>query len=312
MAEGVPPAAGAERASNLLRRLRWPVARRLGVHPWGGERSGLRGPGVEYADVREYQYGEDARMIDWNLTARSDRPFVRESNPDRGLDVWLLVDVSRSLDWGTARCLKRELAAGFADAAALLLARYGNRMGAIVFDSSILRILAPASGRDGRLALIARLAVESERPPGPGGTDLALALGTARRLIRRPSLVIVISDFLGVGGWQPPMRALAARHEVVAVRVVDPREFDIPDIGVVTFEDPETGFQVEIDTSNRRLRERFRAAAQQQREAFVRDVRGARATALELTTSEELLRQLAAYLGSLPARRRSADRTAWP
>src|SRR5439155_1167937 len=142
--------------SAVLRRLRWPVARRLGVHAWGDERSRLTGPGIEYADVREYQWGEDARLIDWNLTARSDRPFVRESHPDRGIDVWLVVDTSRSLDWGTALSLKRETASELVAAAALLLSRHGNRVGAIVFDTELRRVLAPrAAAAEQRARLLA-------------------------------------------------------------------------------------------------------------------------------------------------------------
>src|SRR5919199_517791 len=129
---GLPPnvATGSVPVEELLRRARWPVLRRLGFHPGGDERSRFRGAGIEYTDVREYQAGDDPRTIEWNITARSDRPYVRESTPDRGLDAWLLVDTSRSLDWGTARCLKREAAADLVVAASLLLARRGNRVGA--------------------------------------------------------------------------------------------------------------------------------------------------------------------------------------
>jgi len=164
----------------VLRRLRWPVARRLGVHAWGDERSRLTGPGVEYADVREYQWGEDARLIDWNLTALSDRPFVRESHPDRGLDVWLIVDTSRSLDWGTTYSLKRDVAGELLAAATLLLSRHGNRVGAILFDSELRRVFAPRAGRTGRLGLLASMESESARTYGDGKrTDLARTLARA-------------------------------------------------------------------------------------------------------------------------------------
>ncbi|HEX6548783.1 MAG TPA: DUF58 domain-containing protein [Candidatus Dormibacteraeota bacterium] len=289
---------------DVLRRLRWPVPGRLGVHPWGDERSGVLGPGVEYADAREYQFGEDSRLIDWNLTARSDSAFVRLSHPDRGIDVWLLVDVSPSLDWGTANCLKKDLAVEFADAAALLLTRYGNRVGAIVFDSTVRRIVSPTPGRHGRHSVVATLRA-AVSDPGAGGTDLELALRTARRLVRRPSLLIVISDFLlDAAGWRREMRAVAERHEVVAVRVVDPRELEIPDIGVVTFEDPETGRQVEVDTSSRRLRERFRAAAAEQRARFTGEVREARGIPIEISTGRELVQQLVVILRAEQARQR--------
>jgi uncharacterized protein (DUF58 family) len=291
----------------VLRRLRWPVARRLGVHAWGDERSRLTGPGIEYAEVREYQWGEDARLIDWNLTARSDRPFVRESHPDRGLDVWLIVDTSRSLDWGTSYSLKRDVAAELVAAATLLLSRHGNRVGAILFDSELRRVFAPRAGRTGRLGLLALMEAESARP-GAGGrrTDLARTLARAGDLVGRPSLVLVVSDFLVEGGWQKPMRALSLRHEVVAVRISDPREGEIPDVGVVVLEDPETGAQLEVDTSSRGLRDRYRVAAAEQRRRLLADLRRAGASALELTTAQPMLPQLVAYL------RRRQDRRGHP
>jgi uncharacterized protein (DUF58 family) len=288
--------------SAVLRQLRWPVARRLGIHAWGDERSRLTGPGIEYADVREYQWGEDARLIDWNLTARSDRPFVRESHPDRGIDVWLVVDTSRSLDWGTALSLKRETASELVAAAALLLSRHGNRVGAIVFDTELRRVLAPRAGRAGRLALLA--ALDGGAGPGRAGrTDLAGILVRAGGLIRRRALVLLVSDFLVDAGWQRPLHALAQRHEVVAARISDPREGEIPDVGVVVLEDPETGAQLEIDTSSRSLRERYRAAAAEQRARLLADIRRAGASTLEVTTAEPLLPQLVTNLGRRQSRR---------
>jgi uncharacterized protein (DUF58 family) len=287
----------------VMRRLQWPVARRLGVHAWGDERSRLTGPGIEYADVREYQWGEDARLIDWNLTARSDRPFVRESHPDKGLDVWLVVDTSRSLDWGTALSLKRDQASELVGAAALLLSRHGNRVGAIVFDTQLRRVFAPRAGRAGRLGLLAALDADAGRPGHAGRTDLAQVLGRARGLIRRPSLVILVSDFLVDAGWQRPLHTLAQRHEVVAARISDPREGEIPDVGVVVLEDPETGAQLEVDTASAGLRERYRAAAAEQRRRLLADIRRAGASSLEITTSEPFLPQLVAFLRRRQSRR---------
>src|SRR5438477_11169677 len=130
---------------DALRRVRWPILKRLGFHAWGDERSSVRGAGVEYAESREYEFGEDARTIDWNLSARSDRIFVREAHPDRGLDAWLILDTSRSLDWGTARCLKREAAGELVVAASILLAPRGNRVGALIFDEALQHIVPPPS-----------------------------------------------------------------------------------------------------------------------------------------------------------------------
>src|ERR1700687_1334712 len=247
-----------------LGRLRWPVWKKLGLNAWGDERSNLRGPGVEFADVREYQYGEDARLIDWTLSARSDRVFVRESHPERGLDAWLIVDASASLDWGTALVLKRDAALEMASAAASLIARHGSRVGAIVFDTQVRRVLPPVAGRPGRLQLVGGLDADFSSARAGAATALAGALRQAVKVIQRPSLLIVISDFLAAGAWQRPMAILGDRHEVVAARVVDPTELAIPNIGVVTFEDPETGQQLMVDTSDSRLRERFQLAAVEQ------------------------------------------------
>jgi uncharacterized protein (DUF58 family) len=282
------------RKSNLrdrLGRVHWPVTGSLGVHPSGDYRSRGRGPGVEYADVREYVAGDDPRQIDWNLSARSDRTYLRESHPDRGLDAWLILDTSRSLDWGTARCLKREAAGELVVAASILLGRRGNRVGALIFDRGLQHIIPPSAGRSARSTLIA----EASRDRGPGEegpTDLARALSQAGRLIRRPSLVLVVSDFLVPDGWQAPLKVLGVRHEVVAAVISDPREAEIPDVGLVRFEDPETGRQIEVDTGSRKLRDRFRLAAQEQRSRLLADLIGARATVFELSTAEDVLQQL--------------------
>ena len=285
-----------------LGRLRWPVWKKLGLRAWGDERSNLRGPGVEFADVREYQYGEDARLIDWTLTARSDRVFVRESHPERGLDAWLIVDASASLDWGTAMVLKREAALEMASAAASLIARHGSRVGAIVFDTKVRRVLPPVAGRTGRLHLVGGLDANFSSESGQGATALAAALRQAVKVIQRPSLVIVISDFLAAGAWQPPMTILSHKHEVVAARVVDPTELAIPDIGVVTFEDPETGEQLLVDTSDSRLRARFELAAAEQSKQISADLRRAHAAEFQITTAQVFLPQLIEYL-----RRRRAE-----
>ena len=271
----------------VLGRLRWPVLGQLGFHTWGDERSSSRGPGVEFAD---------ARLIDWNLTARSDRIFVRESHPDRGLDAWLIVDSSASLDWGTALTLKREAALEMAAAASSLIARRGSRVGAIVFDAQVRRTLPPIAGRTGRLHLVGHLQSELASPPPRAATALAGALRHALKLVQRRSLLIVITDFLAAGGWQRPMAMLGHRHEVVAVRMVDPTELAIPDIGVVTFEDPESGEQLQVDTSDVRLRARFRLAAAEQSRRSSSDLRRAHVTELIITTEQPFLPQLIEYL----------------
>jgi len=282
--------------------LRWPVSRRLGAHPWGDERSSQRGPGVEYADVREYVLGDYARQIDWNLTARSDRTYIRESNPERGYDAWLLVDASRSLDWGTSDRLKRESARQLVEGMTLLLSRYGNRVGAVVFDAAVRAVLPPAAGRTGRLRLLARLDRDLAAPGGEGRTDLRPALQLIGRVARRSSLLVLVSDFLVAGDWQRPMRIVSRRHEVVVARINDPREGDLPDIGLVTFEDPETGEQFEVDTSSRKLRARFLAAAQDERTALAKELGRMGAAVFDVGTNAATVGQLAEFL-----RRRRAE-----
>jgi len=273
------------------------------VHPTGDYRSRGRGPGLEYADVREYVPGDDPRQIDWNLTARSDRPFLREAHPDRGLDAWLILDASRSLDWGTARMLKREAAAELVLAASILLGRRGNRVGALIFDRGLVRVVPPAAGRNAR----ARLVAQAQRPSDAaeaGTTDLAGALTQAGRLITRPSLVILVSDFVSEPGWQLPLKVLGLRHELVAAVVTDPRERELPDVGLVTFEDLETGGQLDVDTGDRGFRERFRRAAAERAAGVRTDLLAARASAFELSTGEDVLLQLLRLFQRLELERR--------
>jgi uncharacterized protein (DUF58 family) len=293
---------GGVAVDQLLRRSRWPVLRRLGFHPGGDERSSLRGAGLEYSDVREYQAGDDPRTIEWNITARSDRPYVRESLPDRGLDAWLLVDITRSLDWGTARCLKRQLALEFSAVVGQLLIGRGNRVGALFFDDRVRSIIPPSAGRTALLQLIARMERAAESP-ADGPTDLGRALTEAGRLIRRPSMMVLISDFMTPGGWQKPLSALAIRHEVVAAWITDPREREIPDVGVVTFEDPESGEQILVDTRSAHLRARFQEAAGAQRETIRADLLRARAAIAELSTAAEIVPQLVAFIKKREAQR---------
>ena len=284
-----------------MRRSRWPVLRRLGFHPGGDEQSRFRGVGIEYSDVREYQAGDDPRSIEWNITARSDRPYVRESLPDRGLDAWMLIDVTRSLDWGTARCLKRQLGLEFAATVGQLLTARGNRVGALLFDERVRAIIPPLSGRSALLRLVAWVERAAQDPGG--ATDLRRALTEAGRLIRRPSLMIVITDFMTADGWQQPLSSLSIRHELIAAWITDPREREIPDVGVVTFEDPENGQQILVDTGDARLRLRFKSAADAQREAIRNDLRRARAAIAELTTGAEIVPQLVRFIKQREAQR---------
>jgi uncharacterized protein (DUF58 family) len=295
------PAPGA--MDELLRRLSWPALRRLGLHIGGAERSLLRGPGLEYADNREYSPGDDTRLIDWNLTARSDRVFVKDSFPERALDAWLVLDVSPSMSWGTARCLKGGLVGEVAVAASELLSRSGNRVGMVLFGGAQTSVVPPRAGRNHRLRLLAGLGPELARGDAPqqGATNLAEALEYVERVARRRALVLLVTDFLTGDGWERPLTRMSLRHEVIAVHVTDPREGAIPDVGIVTFEDPETGRQLTVDTSSRRLRARFEEAAAAQRAEVQERLHRCRVDVLPVSTDAELLPGLARFL----ARRRA-------
>lgn len=293
----VPHTAHAEPLDYLLRRLQWTILRPLAHRLGGDERSFQRGPGVEVTELREYQPGDDVRLIDWNVSARTDRPYVREAHVERALDVWLVVDVSASVDWGTADCLKRDRVLELAAVAGQLLGRHGHRIGALLFADRPLAVVPPAHGRAHIQRLLGAIRDEPGRP-GAGVTDLGAALRQAAALIKTPALVLVVSDWIGPAGWQTELQKLAQRHEVVAVRVHDPRESELPDVGWITVEDPETGAQLGVDTRDRQLRERFAAAAQAQVAQLHADFAGSGVDELEISTAGSLLPPLVRFLNA--------------
>ncbi|MBV9576971.1 MAG: DUF58 domain-containing protein [Chloroflexi bacterium] len=294
----------------LLRRLRWTILRPLARRANGDERSRQSGPGIEFAQVREYQPGDDVRRIDWQLTARSDRPYIREAHDERGLDIWLVVDVSPSIDWGTGRSLKRDLAVELSAVAGELLGQRGNRVGLLLFAENVVGIVPPGAGHAHVERIVGRLRDEPRRPPDAGPTDLAGVLGVLPRLMRRASMIVLVTDFLVPDGWAERLRSLTRRHEVIAVRVEDPREVDLPDIGVVTFEDPETGTQLTVDTGDTRLRQRFHDAAAQQSVRIDASLRACGAEVVHLGTDGALLESMASFLDA--RRRQTRPRTVVP
>lgn len=268
-----------------LRQLELRITRRLDglLH---GDYSGLiLAPGSEFGDAREYQIGGDVRRMDWNLTARTTVPHVRDTIAERELETWVVVDRSASMAFGTARCEKQELATGVTAAFAFLNNRAGNRVGAVLIDGPRPTVLPARPGREAVLALVHRL-ISGAHADGPT-TDLATSIDVAGRLARRRGLVVVVSDFLDTSAWQLPLRRLAARHDVVAVEIRDPREDDLPPVGLLTLVDPETGKLVEVQSSSRKLREHFAAAAADQRAATGRAVRTAGARHLVLSTERD-------------------------
>ena len=253
-------------------------------------------------DLREYQPGDDVRTIDWNVTARTDRPYVREAELERALDVWLVADVSASVAWGTASALKSDRAGELAAAAGLILGRRGHRIGAVLFDNRPIAFIPPGAGRGHVTRLLIALRERSGQVSA-GSTDLAAALDRTGFLARRSGLILIVSDFFVRPGWQATLDRLARRHEVVAVRVADPREADLPDVGLVTLEDPETGGQLLVDTGDAGLRARYRVAATAQAERLAGDLTARGVDLQTVRTDEPLLPALARFLATRRHRR---------
>ncbi|HEX6701400.1 MAG TPA: DUF58 domain-containing protein [Gaiellaceae bacterium] len=293
---------GAETPEQLLLRLEWRVLRRLdGLLQWN-HRTAHRGVGTDFLDLREYEPGDDVRHIDWNVTARMDTPFVRQYHEDRELTEWLLLDRSPSMGFGPIERPKELVVRELATALARLLTRDGNRLGAILFDNEIEETLPPRTGRNQVLALARSLS----RAPRTNGavTDLTGLLEHAHRTIRRRSLLVLVSDFITVPGWERPLLRLNERHEVVAIRVLDPREYELPDAGVIVVEDAETGEQLVLDSSDSDFRRRLREAGEH-REAELRALTlRAGVDICEVSTVDDLVRALVRIVESRKWRRR--------
>ena len=289
----------------ILQRLDWQVVRRLDGQLQGEYRSLFHGTGLDFAALREYQFGDDVRAIDWNVTARMDTPYVREFHDDREISAWLLLDLSPSVDFGTVSAGrdKREVLVDFAATMARLLTRRGNRVGAMLFAGTDVRTIPAGSGRIQVLRLVEDLIREPRLRAAPL-TDLTPLLTAAHRRVRRRSLVILVSDFLGVGGWERPLELLNRRHELLAVRLVDPREIELPDVGPLIMEDAETGEQLFVDTADAAFRKRFRAAADAREDALAAAFRRARVDAATVSTDEDLVRAIVRMAVARRRRRR--------
>ena len=302
-----PPRGAATEGSvgaDLLRRLEWTVIRRLDGLLQGDYRTLFRGSGVDLADLREYQHHDDVRHIDWNVTARLQTPYVRQYLEDRDLTAWFLLDLSGSVDFGSADVTKLAVSTGFVATLARVITRHGNRVGAVLYGSKVDTVLPPRSSRTHVLDLLQRMRAPRPAPvkgqpregtsgtSGTTGTSLADLLRTADGVMTRRSLVFVVSDFISQPGWQDALARLARRHEVVAVRLWDPLEMALPDVGLVTLEDAETGEQVFIDASDPAFRERYAAIAEQQEEALIDSLARSGADVVELATDDDLLTAL--------------------
>lgn len=298
-----PPSLQGSSNAELLRRLDLEVSRKLDGMLQGDYRGLVPGHGAELGEARQYQWGDDVRRIDWNVTARSADVHIRETIADRELECWVLADLSPSLDFGTADCEKRDLAVAAVAAVGFLTARMGNRIGSLLLDSGGLRTLPARSGRAHLQSLLHQV-ITAPTGDGGGPTDLSPAIHRLGALTGRRGLAVVVSDFLSPPGWQRPLQTLAARHDVLAVEIIDPRELELPDVGLIEVVDPESGERRELQTSNRKLRDRYSAAARAQREAIARSIRDAGGDHLVLRTDRDWLLDLVQFVS---LRRRRID-----
>jgi uncharacterized protein (DUF58 family) len=280
-----PPAEGAE---HILKRLEWTAIRRLDGLLQGDYRTLLRGAGLDLADLREYQVHDDVRHIDWNVTARTQQPHVRVFTEDREMAAWFLVDLSPSVDFGSGAQRKRNISSEFVAVLARMLTRHGNRVGAMLYGSGVDTIVPTRGGRRHVLHLLHSMRT---RPAHPEGTPTRLAelIDSAAAFIKRRSTIFVVSDFISEPGWERSLALLAQRHEVVAVRVLDPLERELPDLGLITIRDAETGEQLLVDTHDAGFRRRFTQIAADREAALREGLVKAGVDALELSTDGDLV-----------------------
>jgi uncharacterized protein (DUF58 family) len=291
---GPPPGRVENNVERLLRRLEWTVIRRLEGILQGDYRTLFRGFGMDFADLHEYQAEDDVRYIDWNVTARLQVPHVREFQEDREVAAWFLVDLSGSLDFGSQTVAKRMLSAQLVAVLARLLTRRGNRVGAVFYRGTGMPAESAIPARGGRLHVLhmldRMLRTRSNQPQAGRAhdTDLGELMARAQHAIKRRSVVFVVSDFVSKPGWERTLGLLARRHEVVAVRLCDPLEQALPDLGMVVMQDAETGEQMFVDTHDRGFRRRFAQIAGEREEDLRQTLAEAGVDCLELSTAEPI------------------------
>ncbi len=275
-------------AESVLRHLEWTVLRRLDGVLHGDYRTLFRGYGLDLADLREYQYHDDVRHIDWNVTARLQVPHVREFNEEREVAAWFLLDLSPSVDFGSEHVRKRAISIDFVTAIARMLTRHGNRVGAMFYGGDVDTVIPARTGRRHVMHILHGMLSRPEVRQSKA-TNIDELLRTANEIMRRRSVVFVVSDFISAPGWAKTLAHLAQRHEVIAVRLYDPLEMEMPDLGMLHIQDAESGEQIFVDTHDRGFRRRFAELAikreEELREAFVR----AGVDALELATDDDLV-----------------------
>ena len=281
----------------LLRALEIEVGRRLSGMLAGEYRSSRYGDGVELAQVRPYEAGDDVRKMEWNVTARTGIPHVRVHLAERALATWLVLDTSPSMQFGTADRRKADVADGVAIATGHVATRRGNRLGVTTFGDSRPMTLPPAQGRSGLIGLLATLQREPEQRH-VGATSLGEALRRTGAIARQRGIVVIVSDFRGPLDWRKPLLELMGRHEVLAVEIRDAREQELPDVGELWLVDPETGRQIRVDTHSSSLRKRFATAAAEERSGVARVLSALGIPHVVLSTSGDWLRAYATFLGA--------------
>jgi uncharacterized protein (DUF58 family) len=286
----------------LLRKVNLTVRRRIDGLLAGDHRSWAFGDGTELAQVRPYVLGDDVRMIDWNVTARTGEPHVRVNVAERAVETWLLLDTSASMTFGTADRRKWDVAEGVALAVGHLAARRGNRLGFATFGDGHPTASPPRQGGRGLLPLLVALRREPELEPA-GPTSLGDALARAGRLIRRRSVAVIVSDFRGPRDWRAHLLRLVARHDVVAIEIRDPREQGLPNVGELWLVDPENGRQLAVNTRDRTLRERFATEAEAERDELARELRSLGVAHIVLSTRGDWLRTLVRFVQAERRRR---------
>ena len=289
----------------ILLRLDWNVIRKLDGLLQGDYRTLFYGFGVDFADLREYQPQDDIRYIDWNVTARMDTPYVRQYVEDREITAWFLLDLSPSVDFGAVQTQneKRTVLVDFVTVLARLLTRHGNRIGAMMFGDKIQHTVPARGGRLQVLRLINDLLKQPRLSRAPL-TNLKVLFEGALNSIKRRSLIFIISDFISEPGWEKPLSLLNQRHEVLAIRLWDPREVELPDVGMVVMEDAETGEQLFVDTHDPKFRKRFFEVAKQREDALNHAFKRAGVDALSLSTDEDLVRAIVRFAKQRKQRRK--------